>query len=222
MALLQYLSRDKDYQSRHAYVDEFTPLPLQGHEYIFPYVPPRDGLASNVPGAPEDLASLEDALAKVAMTNVHEKSELLMRLASLDPLPGYRSKRNLAHHPKFNEGVRYMAELNQNEPACFVMLGLACIQAEDLNLAARAFERAIKLGSPQQSILEDRIAEIRKHIRDASVHAGSWWTVGIGFVIVAAFPYVVYRLTLRRMFARGAADSESKPARFDETARSDC
>lgn len=70
------------------------------------------------------------------------------------------------------EGVMYMATLNQQQPACWVMLGLVCVRhgQADLNLGKGAFERAIRLGSPQRAILEARIAAIDKHIQKAHGH----------------------------------------------------
>jgi tetratricopeptide (TPR) repeat protein len=67
------------------------------------------------------------------------------------------------------EGVMYMAQLNSKQPACWVMLGLVCIKhgQRDLNLGKTAFERAIRLGSPQKELLEPKIAAIEEHIRKA-------------------------------------------------------
>ena len=75
--------------------------------------------------------------------------------------------RNLKDHSRLREGVIYMATLNAKQPACFVMLGLVAMNADgyarDLNLAAAAFEKAIKLGSPQRDILTERIRLMRRH-----------------------------------------------------------
>jgi hypothetical protein len=71
-------------------------------------------------------------------------------------------------HPKLAEGAIYMASLNPKEPACFVLLGIVCLQGHgydrDLNLAAAAFAKAIRLGSPQRDVLAKRIQMIRRHI----------------------------------------------------------
>jgi tetratricopeptide (TPR) repeat protein len=67
------------------------------------------------------------------------------------------------------EGAMYMAELNPNQPACWVMLGLICTRhgEADLNLAKAAFQRAIRTGSSQQAALGKRIAAIDGHIGHA-------------------------------------------------------
>ena len=86
---------------------------------------------------------------------------------SLELMP---SVRNLKNHPKLREGVIYMATLNPKEPACFVMAGIVALHspdspyARDLNLAAAAFEKAIKLGSLQRDVLAERVKLIRSHI----------------------------------------------------------
>lgn len=183
LALLQYLSRDKEYQMNHVYVDEFTPLFLE--ERISHFSAPDD-LATESFAPPEEIAELKRALANVSATNSYERTKILIQLASLDPPPAYRFKWNLAHHPNFDMGVRYMGELNQTQPACFVMLGIACLKKRDLNLAALAFERAIKMGSPQREILERHIAEIREHIAEARWYRPSWRAaLIIGGVILA-------------------------------------
>lgn len=171
LALLQYLSRDKEYQVRHVFVDEFTVGFLQGGLW-HPYA--SGGLSTDLPTKPEEIAELKRALANVSATNLHERTKILIQLASLDPPPGYRFTWNLADHASFEKGIRYMAELNQTQPACFVMLGIACLKKRDLNLAALAFERAIKMGSPQREVLERHVAEIRDHIAEARRYRPSW------------------------------------------------
>ena len=206
LALLQYLSRSKYYQSRHAYVDEFTPLLLGNTDIIRPYV--ANDLASwNLAGTLQENEELEQVLADRSLTNATVRTGLLLQLASLDPPPAYRLKWNLAHHRKFNEGVRYMAELNQNEPACFVMLGLASLHAGDLNLGARAFERAIQLDSPQRELLQSRIAEINRHIAKAKSHRRGVLlplavTLLVGCTLVCVSIWLVRRLMATREVPR--------------------
>ena len=114
LALLQYLSRDEDYQKQHVYVDEWTKTFFESHATEFAY---------------------------------------------------HTSETN------FVEGVLYMASLNPKQPACFTMLGIACLTAENFNLAAAAFEKAIALDSPQKETLQEKLVEIRKFIADSQTYA---------------------------------------------------
>ena len=207
LALLQYLSRDKDYQSRHTYIDEFTPVLLSEREILHAYVP-KEQTPSNAPLTPQETEDLKQTIANLSPTNRLERGAYLVILASGDPAPAYRSKWNLAHDPNFEKGVRYMAELNSSQPACFVMLGLACLKGHDLNLAAHAFQRAIKLDSLQRQILEDRIAEINEHIQHARSNRTGWilpvgTTVFIGIVGI----YVLFRI-VRRVFRSVSSSPE--------------
>jgi tetratricopeptide (TPR) repeat protein len=202
LALLQYLSRDKEYQARHAYVDEFTPALLQERQILHPF--PLKGLAvSNLPPTLQEIRKIKETIAKLSSSNRLERGEYLLMLASSDAPAPYRFRWNLADNPNFAKGVGYMAELNSSQPACFVMLGLACLNAHDLNLAAKAFERAIALGSPQRQILEDRIAEISEHIREANEHRGPQMVpIAAGAILIAiVLVYVLYR-RLRGPMAR--------------------
>jgi hypothetical protein len=76
----------------------------------------------------------------------------------------------LGNDPKLEEGVVYMASLNPREPACFVMLGVKSLHNRDLNLAIKAYERAIHLGSLQSGLLQEHIDSLREHIRKARLH----------------------------------------------------
>jgi hypothetical protein len=95
------------------------------------------------------------------------------------------------------EGVMYMAQLNPKQPACWVMLGLVCIRhgQRDLNLGKAAFERAIRLGSPQRELLEAKIAALDEHISKARSEKRSGM-VGY-FLAIAAFAAPVAYLFLR-------------------------
>lgn len=141
LALLQYLARPADYQSRHLYIDEWTGRFFRGH---FLHL-----------GKPA--AKLERG-----QTGYESPPEAIN-----DVPPPYRYQWDLAGDPKCEEGLIYMASLNPGQPACFVMLGVKCLANHDLNLAAAAYERAIQLGSPQRGILLERVSKIRAHIRQA-------------------------------------------------------
>jgi hypothetical protein len=96
------------------------------------------------------------------------------------------------------EGVMYMAELNPKQPACWVMLGLLCIRhgQRDLNLGKAAFERAVRLGSPQRELLEPKIAAIDRHIREARREKYKSMSIPVSFALPAVL--VVCYLLLRR------------------------
>jgi len=169
LALLQYLVRAADYQRRHVYVDEFTDAFLYGRTLVFSSrgIVER-GEPSETNGATR--AELEGDLARLASSGKKaggEERAVLRALAELDAPPPYRYRWDLSRHPNLEEGVIYLASLNPREPACFVMLGVKSLHNHDLNLAAKAFERAIRLGSPQRDLLESHIRAIRSHIREA-------------------------------------------------------
>lgn len=168
LALLQYLSRDTNYQYRHVYVDEFTDGFLRGGlKGITPTeLPPVDDTETNQNAK----AELEVELRRT--TNVTREDrvyhgEILRALAVFDSVPAYRSRWNLAKEPNLEEGLIYMASLNPEQPACFVMLGVKSLRNGDLNLARKSFERAQKLGSLQNDLLQERIDSIQEHIRRA-------------------------------------------------------
>jgi len=171
LALLQYLSKNKEYQRRHLYVDEFTATFLRNTGTIM--LPPDNGMAAAVdPNAAssESVVQLEAELKKLQgddAPTVSQRAAILHNLAQHDPSPNYRLKWNLAVDPKLEAGLIYMAALNSNEPACFAMLGVKSLRNHDLNLAAAAFERAINLGSPHADLLQARVTAIRRHITEA-------------------------------------------------------
>jgi hypothetical protein len=86
-------------------------------------------------------------------------------LAALDPVPAYRQEWNLGHDAKLQEGIIYMASLNTKEPACFVMLGVVSWSRGDLNLAAAAFDKAIRLGSSQSEFLKLKLTGLQDYIQ---------------------------------------------------------
>jgi len=172
LALLQYLTRDAKYQSRHVYVDEYSISLLEKTPGFF--FPPWEEQTENlfIKAAKEDfpkgLVEAEKHYEKIKKSHDEDAREDALRaITALDPKPSYREKWNLANDPKFEEGIIYLASLNPKQPACFVMVGIASWKNLDLNLAAAAFEKAIKLGSPQSEILKRRIKEIRDHIKSA-------------------------------------------------------
>jgi hypothetical protein len=115
-------------------------------------------------------AELENELRKLPTNGEdtqRERRNFLGALANLDTPPVYRERWHLGTDPKLEEGVIYMAMLNPREPACFVMLGVKSLHNRDLNLAIKAYEHAIQLGSPQRDLLQSRIDSLRDHIRKA-------------------------------------------------------
>jgi hypothetical protein len=111
------------------------------------------------------------------------------------------------------EGVMYMAELNPKQPACWVMLGLLCIRhgQRDLNLGKAAFERAIRLVSPQRELLEAKIAAVSEHISKARAQKRSG---GVGYILTAvaflALPaYLAFRFASWRKKKHHAAHEAS-------------
>jgi hypothetical protein len=77
------------------------------------------------------------------------------------------------------------------------MLGVACLNAGDLNLAALAFERAISMGSPQRQFLEARIASIKDHIAEARAYK-RWWIAPAVVVLLLAIVIAWFLLRLTR------------------------
>jgi hypothetical protein len=112
-------------------------------------------------------------------------------------MPPYRGKWNLATDTNPQEGVIYMASLNPNEPACFVMLGVASWRHRDLNLTVKAFEKAIALGSPQKILLEAKVNSIRKHINEARAHRS-----GLLFSIAIACGLLILLIAVLRVIVR--------------------
>jgi tetratricopeptide (TPR) repeat protein len=200
LALLQYLVRDKTYQARHVYVDEWTesfftssvprlepPQKQLSAAAKNSYQPePRyDGsspptLAQELARATEELKAIREKPADKP-DGTEARLELLQALS--DHPPAYRSRWDLASDPKFAEGVIYMASLNREEPACWVMLGIASVDHSDLNLAAAAFRRAIELGSPQAPLLESHLTQIRQHQRESGPSKSS--LIGLGLTVLA-------------------------------------
>ena len=196
-ALLQYLSRDTNYQYRHVYVDEFTESFLQGgiRAYTRPMAMPVDGGETNAAQRVE----LEDELRRLPASGEDaqlERRHFLHALANLDTPPTYGERWDLGTDPKLEEGVIYMASLNPREPACFVMLGVKSLRNRDLNLAIKAYERAIQLGSPQRDLLQSRIDSLRAHIHKARMQNLPLY-VAVCLIAGAIVLYVILKIRSR-------------------------
>jgi hypothetical protein len=96
--------------------------------------------------------------------------EDLAEKAERDVAPEYRRQWNLATDTNFLQGVTYMAELNPEEPAVFVMAGIAAFRNRDFNLGVAAFERAVALKSPQADLLQWKIADAKEFIEKSEMH----------------------------------------------------
>ena len=87
--------------------------------------------------------------------------------------------------------VHNPASLNQNQPAAFVMLGVAALELGDGPVARLAFKRAIKLGALNEPVLERIIERIEKLSSDdtryLAVKSASGWmpfVLGIGLCLL--------------------------------------
>jgi tetratricopeptide (TPR) repeat protein len=162
LALLQYLSRDADYQLCHLYVDEFTePFLLGRGRYVNAGFPRQ---AENTLSDDELNKALVDIKKMLAAPSVDQARDnlpsLIAKVAASQPPPPYMENESmdLGRDSKLEEGVAYMAKLNRKEPACFVMAGVVANKGRNRNLAKAAFKKAIELGSPQRVVLESQIA----------------------------------------------------------------
>lgn len=158
LALLQYLVRDSAYQKEHVYIDEWTGAFTRNLAYW-----------------------LSDAADK--STGLYSVERDYAKQSSGKNSPSYLSKWNLASDPKFEDGVIYMATLNPQQPACFTMLGIACLAKRDFNLARLAFQKALGLGSPQEKLLKERIKECDEMIAKSGGRT-EWKALGIAFLIL--------------------------------------
>ena len=146
-------------------------------------------------------AELEAELHRVVSPTrdgMNSRRRILRNLTRFDPIPAYRLRWNLGKESNLEDGLIYMASLNPEQPACFVMLGVKSLQNRDLNLARKAFERAQKLGSPQSDLLQERIGSIQDHIRQARMELLPLFVGGLLIVAVIAF-YLVQKARSRRL-----------------------
>jgi hypothetical protein len=192
LALLQYLIRDNDYKRRHVFVEEWTISFLENPPELLSRL--GADVSTTVTNSPA--ATLPATTNSVATTNQnsprHVLEKQLAEKALLDPPPEYRSQWNLATDTNFVAGVTYMAELNPNEPATFVMASIAAFAHRDFNLGIAAFERAIKLNSPQADLLQMRIADAKEFIAKSEMHPKITWpqvvtVLGIFVLTIAGF-----------------------------------
>jgi hypothetical protein len=177
LALLQYLVRDADYQKAHLYIDEWSSIFAQ-REGKFALGDPPPGIIESDRNTPLSESGWKD---------------LPWDRNLGDRPPPYRYHWNLATDAKFDEGVIYMASLNPKQPACWVMLGAACLCKRNYNLAGKAYEKAIVLKSPQSDLLRAAVPEIRVFVeRSITTRRGMSVLPFIGLavlfaLIVAAF-----------------------------------
>ena len=194
LALLQYLVRDKDYQARHVYVDEWSEAFRSEQLERFAGI---TTFHSSAPGA-----------AKVRPA--HENHEAVLKGLSTqstltDAPPPYRKRWNLATDKKFTEGVIYMASLNREQPACWVMLGIASVANGDFNLGIAAYRRAIELDSPQSDLLRKHITNARRQMNrhEETPRALLWGLIAAGTLPILV-PLALWYLFRGRHLARRA------------------
>lgn len=181
LALLQYLVRDAQYQKDHVYVDEWSDA------FFFS------------PG--QFLMGPQGKLKKDATNKLEQQYTNILRPDDEEP-PPYRYKWDLGADPKFQDGVMYMATMNPKEPACFVMLGIACQQSHQYNLAAAAYKRAISLGSSQADILQPRIAALDNFVLQSQSNKRSMEIVVTAGMTIVAVLFLCLILIVRKRIAK--------------------
>jgi len=149
LALLQYLTRDADYQKQHVYVDEFSPAFTNEWDRLSLMENPRFVEETNH-------ATLSPAYRNqwnlATDTNLHAG---VIYMASLNP-----------KEPACFVMLGITALDGQ-------------YRNRDLHLATAAFEKAIQLGSPQEALLRAHIAQIQSHLSTAQSNGGSALAIGI-------------------------------------------
>lgn len=204
LALLQHLLRDRDYQRRHLYVDEWSELFLtsfgQRLRYARPFETNRLTAGEVKIHTPAEIERMKKSNAGQIAGRPHQELFALAYDMLADAPPAYRYKWNLAADTNFTRGVMYMAELNPDQPAAMVMAGIVAAQQGAYNLAVAAFERAIVLGSPQSDVLQAHIIELKDYIRKSHAHRREP-TLKFGAIAgLVALP-VIY-LLIRSLFGR--------------------
>jgi tetratricopeptide (TPR) repeat protein len=112
--------------------------------------------------------------------------------------------------PKKRDGLERallrLTEQSRSEPACFVMLGLAAQSRGDLPLAAAAYEKAMKLRSPQAEHLAELALALRRAIdlEKAQDKREVDDLIGLVCLGVAAFAILYYFVQRGRSRAGGA------------------
>jgi tetratricopeptide (TPR) repeat protein len=175
LALLKFLNQPREYQSNHVYIDAYTDAFFSGSPQALLYGSSSVYLWNRDPETTIETAihTLEKE-TNTYFDNTNKLNELRQRAGD----PDFQFQWGLAHDTNFVEGVLYMASLNPKEPACFTMLGIACLHGrQDWHLAAAAFQRAIDLGSPQKETLQKQILAIH-NFKSASLS-----NQGLGFLL---------------------------------------
>ncbi len=212
LALLQYLIRDRKYQFRHVFVDEYTVSFLLNAGFRATATTNvsdhRNVQSTNLPSITSDEIDQLWNDQSNTKKELYEAARKTSELAETDSPPGYTRKWNLGADPNLEKGVVYMSTLNRQQPACWVMLGVLAAGRSDKNLTISAFEKAIQLGSPQKSILQADISALRKHIAEARHNRVP---VGfLGFVLVIAVGSILLFFYLAAKFVRGRMSLSSQ------------
>ena len=202
LALLQYLSRNPDYQRRHLYIDEWTDeffwmrgerlrsLPNSAKHSVPAEVLPHD----YKPQTREQIDSAKkNAVPEWRERFPNEKVIDDVLESEGDAPPAYRYKWDLTTDTNLIRGVLYMAELNPNQPAAIVMAGVIAAREGSYNLAVAAFQRAINLGSPQADLLQWHITALEKHIRQSLSHRRhtnpAWIIAAVGAPLLVLYAW---------------------------------
>lgn len=203
LALLQYLVRDRAYQSRHVYLDEWSEIfftrigrGLRGLGREKTEVLEAGGELPLSKEAVEGYIRNPDPgwLRQFPSRKLHD----LYMQGLGDAPPPYRFKWDLAADTNVTRGVLYMAELNPDQPAAFVLAGMIATRDRAYNLAVAAFKRAIDLGSPQADLLKRHIEELETYITRSHQHTGRmrWRTVGVFSIVLLPVAYYAIRRRL--------------------------
>ena len=203
LALLQYLSRDAEYRARHVYVDEATRYLFTTTRLVANY---KKQVRYDHVGKTNDIRDVEKWKGYPGLSASDElvagEVECLAMLSMSDEPPPYAANWDLENSTNFENGVIYMASLNQAEPAVWVMLGIASRKHRDYHLAMIAFEKAIQLGSQQSPILRGQIGywKSKDNFFDSllGVIGLSPVTFGVLTLIGLAIAYYIFDLRRRR------------------------
>jgi tetratricopeptide (TPR) repeat protein len=199
LALLKYLNQPPEYQSNHVYIDAYTEAFFTGSPQALLY-----GSASDYSGKTTPEMTIE-TLEKETNTYSHNWTRL-NELKQRTGDPDFQFQWGLYHDTNFVEGILYMASLNPKEPACFTMLGIACLRGRhDWHLAAASFQRALDLGSPQKKPLQKQILAIQDFKRTSLGNQGS--AVLLGFLCLGS-PVIVIVFFLFKLKPKPAKQTQ--------------
>lgn len=198
LALLRYLTKDREYQKNHLYVDAWTQTflnrdVLRPNVHVSPYAGARRVKTPELWLAElKKMRPLESNTTTPDSASSQETSDEIAQLEAQIDDPDFRLQWSLADDQKLSDGVIYMVSLNSREPACHAMLGMVCLLNRDLNLAVGAFQHAIDLKSPQEVELKTMIKAIRSHqaqdraqLRE-SIMVLSFFTMGVVCAVLVA------------------------------------